>query len=223
MAYEPINWQTGDTITAEKLNKMDPGWGMQGTQLFSETVTTADDGMGNNFGAFTYTSLISADTITVTFDGVGYTCPRIDAFEQHYYGGFTGEEFDYSDYPFAIISDGSEGNFISTENAGTYTVVADMQGVEVSENFSSAVNACVGSGVPMRCIPEVTTYDEMLFAKESGRLLYFYAGNTMHIITYFLEAESETAVNAIPEGVANVETYGFMDVDGVLVFNRFVY
>lgn len=39
MIYTPINWQNGDTITAEKMNKMDNGWGIGEVELFSETVT----------------------------------------------------------------------------------------------------------------------------------------------------------------------------------------
>ena len=45
MSYTPINWQTGDIITAEKMNKMDNGWSVESSsqQLFSETVTTELD------------------------------------------------------------------------------------------------------------------------------------------------------------------------------------
>lgn len=226
MAYTPINWQTGDTITAEKLNRCDNGWAVENTQLFSETVTTADqDGM--NMGTLAYGSQIDAPTLVVTFDGTTYTCDMIDNGDGScVYGGVGEEGPDFTDYPFAILSDVSTGgsNFIYTETAGTHTIAVVSDSVVVSDNFSSAVNACVdASALPMRCIHGVTTYDEMLSAKEAGRLLYFYAGSNMHIIVYFSETESETAVQALPAGIENIETYGFVDIDGTLVFNVFQY
>lgn len=222
MAYTPINWQTGDTITAEKLNRCDNGWGVESTQLFSETVTTADDGEGFNVGTLAYASTIDADTLAVTFDGTDYECNRIDAFGSHFYGGFNNGP-DFTEYPFFIDVE-PEGNMLYTQTAGTHTVTAVTLATVTSTAFNNAVITSMGNGLfPMECIPNVTTYDEMLSAKEARRLLYFYAGSTMHIITYFLEAESETAVQAVPAGTENIETYGFEDIDGTLVFRIFVY
>ena len=88
MAYTPINWQTGDTITAEKMNKMDNGWGVQNTQLFSESVTTTAQG-GMNGGVLSYSTLIDSASIVVSFNGTDYTCSRIEVFGQYFYGGFS--------------------------------------------------------------------------------------------------------------------------------------
>lgn len=220
MAYTPINWATGDTITAAKLNRCDNGWGYESTQLFSETVTTEDNGSGIYEGQLAYSQLITADTITVTYDGNEYTCPSIGAGE--YGAPYNDGNPDFSEFPFNLYANGE--TYITTQTAGTHTVTASAGGVEVSADFNSAVNACVdASALPMRCVHEVTTYDEMLSAKEAGRLLYFYSGSSMHIIVYFSEAESETAVQALPAGVENVETYGFVDIDGTLVFHVSIY
>ena len=145
MAYTPINWQTGDVITAEKLNKMDNDWGVQNTPLFNETVTTAElnEGEGIYGGVLTYSQLIDADTITVTFDGTDYSCNRIDAFDNHYYGGFTESGPDFSVYPFLIESN-ADVNTIYTETAGTYTVSASSDTVVCGDNFTSAVQSIAG-------------------------------------------------------------------------------
>ena len=137
MAYTPINWQTGDTITADKLNCCDNGWGVSSSQLFSETVTTADQG-GLNQGELAYSFNIDAATITVTFDGTDYTCSRVDAFGSHYYGGFTESGPDFTYYPFVLLSRNGN-NSIYTETAGSYMIAAEAAIIEKSDNFSKAV------------------------------------------------------------------------------------
>lgn len=89
MSYTPINWQTGDTITAEKLNKMDNGWSVESTQPFSETVTTERESQYAPYatGVFAHSQLINSGTITVTFNSVSYICNRIDYAGYIYYGG----------------------------------------------------------------------------------------------------------------------------------------
>ena len=100
MAYTPINWQTGDTITAEKMNKMDNGWSMEETQLFSESVTTVAEEWGND-ATFSYDQFINSDVITVTFNGTDYECNRLDFGDYIGYGGMTETDPDFSQYPFA--------------------------------------------------------------------------------------------------------------------------
>lgn len=101
MAYEPINWQTGDIITAERLNRMDRGWDVIKTELFSETVTTEDTGEGYSGADLPYHQ-ISADTITVIYDGTEYVCPRIDVNGDYFYGGGDALGPVFTEYPFCI-------------------------------------------------------------------------------------------------------------------------
>ena len=225
MAYTPINWQTGDTITAEKMNKMDNGWGVQNAQLFSETVTTEDTGEGYSAGELSYTTFLSADTITVTLNGTDYVCSKIDFDGANAYGGLdiqTGSP-DFTDYPFLIYSANGDNQLI-TQTAGAFTISVTTSNVEVSSDFGDAVHTCIGSPLPFLCINEVTTYQEMYNAKEDGRLLYFYSEANCHFVNDFNAVESPTAVLAIPAGVENIETYGFTDDgEGNLIFTIFVY
>ena len=142
MAYTPVNWQTGDTITAERLNRMDRGWDFDSTQLFSETVTVTDNGSGMYSAQLAYSQLIDASTITVTFDGTEYVCPRIDSFGSYFYGGFTEQGPVFTEYPFAINST-NDANYVFTETASTHTVVASASSVQTSAYFGDAVNSCV--------------------------------------------------------------------------------
>lgn len=177
MAYTPINWQTGDTITAEKMNKMDNGWGVQNTQLFSETVTTENMGMDDYRAYLTYSTPITASTITVVFDGNSYTCPRIDTFGTVFYGGFD-DGPDFTTYPFFIMASPDGTNILITETEGTHTISASGVGIAVSDNFASAVNQCIEpvdvSTLPMLCVSGTTKKMEMGEASYNGRLLYFY-------------------------------------------------
>ena len=220
MAYTPINWQTGDTITAEKLNRCDNGWSVSSTQLFSETVTTEDDG-GVNYGELTYTSFIDADSIVVTFDGTEYTCSKSSPIPvaSSYGAPETDNGYDFSTYPFSIGSTNlpmGVSNEIFTSTAGEHTVSVGIPSVEVSGKFAAAVGTAVDvSSLPMLCVNGVTTWDEMDAARTDGRLLYLYADSGMHIITSFGNYESAIAVNALPAGVVGSETYGF---DSNMVF-----
>lgn len=222
MSYTPINWQTGDTITAEKMNRMDNGWSVEssGGELFSETVTTVDD-EGTYTGTLTFSEEIPDGTLTVTFDGDEYTC----VCEHGEFGSLSGS---YEDYPFYVFYVSSLGkNIIQTATAGTHTISVATGGVavEVSNEFSTAVNSCITMQTsPFLCVAEQTTFEEMYDAQSEGRLLYFYARRIMHIITSFTETESNTAVQALPAGVQDVETYGFYDDgEGNLIFQIFAY
>ena len=178
MSYTPINWQTGDVITAEKLNKMDNGWGIQDVQLFSETVTTVSTEVGA-YAELAYYNLINADSITVTFDGTDYECTRISSGRGNYYGGFGQSGPDFSEYPFCLISGNS--NAIYTESTGEHTVAVTAPSMAVSDTFKSAINS-VGA-LPLLCVSGVTTSGEMLSAWTSGRLLYFKYGGNLYVIT----------------------------------------
>ena len=171
MAYTPINWQTGDTITAAKLNKMDNGWGFENTQLFSETVTTAEQ--SGMYGAtLAYSGTINADTITVTFDGTEYICSRIDAFGGYYYGGFSESGPDFTNYPFVIGSSAIATNNLCTQAAGTYIVSVTVSEVQTSDNFKAAVLSSAPQ-LPQIVYVEngITTWQEVADAISGGKVV----------------------------------------------------
>lgn len=162
MAYTPVNWQTGDTITADRLNRMDRGWSVDSTQLFSETVTTADDG-GVYSATLAFSQAITANSITVTYDGTEYTCPSIGAGE--YGAPFNGSSFDFSEFPFNLYtSSGNPASFIS-QTAGEHTVAASIASIETSSSFDSAV---VLAGV-FEVVSGTTTFQEACDAFKSGK------------------------------------------------------
>lgn len=210
MAYTPINWQTGDTITAEKMNKMDNGWGVESTQLFSETATTETLESGFNAGSLYYRSvgIIDADIIIVTFDGVDYTCNRIDIYNEHFYGGFTPQGPAFTEYPFALESAAGICT-LYTQTAGTYTIAVQTPQLQTSTDFSTAVNSCVNA--PMLCVSGVTNEDEMETAQQGEKLLYFKYNNATYIITAveygsisFMPNDSSIVPNFV-DGIFDIE------------------
>ena len=189
MTYTPINWQTGDTITAEKMNKMDNGWAVESSSqtLFSETVTTEIDPEYPDdpaFGELSYSTQLTANTVVVTFGGTDYTCQRMDGDPGTYaYGGWVDDGFDFSTVPFCILSEDGY-NTVATETGGTYTisVVESAQTIETSADFRAAVGSFVNTDMmPLLCVNGVTTYAEM---GQSNSLLYFrpYQNNNSTLI-----------------------------------------
>lgn len=200
MSYTPINWQTGDTITADKLNRCDNGWSVESSSqtYFTETVTTEldpeypDDPAS---GGFAYSAQITADTVIVTFDGTDYTCQRMDGDPGSYvYGGWSDDSIDFSTIPFCIFSEDGY-NSVVTETGGTYaiSVAGTSQSIETSEQFRAAVESIANtSAMPMLCVSGTTTLVEMNAAYAAGRILFFrpYAGvkNTCFITSFTASA-----------------------------------
>ncbi len=186
MAYTPINWQTGDTITADKLNRCDNGWGYEDTLLFSETVTTADTySEGYGVGELSYSQFINSPTIVVTFDGVDYTCPNTApsslAEVSGTYGASLLEQggYDFSDYPFAIDSYatpfGTFGNGIYTETIGTHTITVAGSAIVTSSDFDTAAQTAVAPSIaaiptPYLVTVGTTTMQEVFDAIGAGKI-----------------------------------------------------
>lgn len=145
MSYTPINWQTGDTITAEKMNKMDNGWSVETTisQLLSETVTTTTDQDELISGTLVYATQITADSIVVTFNGTDYTVAKQEPFEGATgYGTFSEQGPLFTTYPFCIMSLEEGTNQLYTETAGSYAVAVGTPSTtaEISADFEIAVS-----------------------------------------------------------------------------------
>lgn len=183
MTYTPINWQNGDTITAEKLNKMDNGWGLQETQLFSETVTTAEaQDEPAPVGSLQYNSQINTESLTVEFDGETYTLPIVTLQYAIAYGEDGGSGPVFTTYPLFIVSLTNE-NVIYTETAGTHTITAFVPDVATSTGFNTAVMKASGGAIPLLCESGITTGQEMFDAILASRLMYFYHNNNCCFIS----------------------------------------
>ena len=140
MSYTPINWQNGDIITAEKLNKMDRGWDTSYTTLFTETVTTVADG-GFNSEYLTYAFAENPpETLTITFDGTDYECQKTEPG----YGEFDQDGPDFTNYPFFLMIVVNGYCRLFTETAGTYTISAKTSSVVCSDEFEKAVKTAAG-------------------------------------------------------------------------------
>lgn len=182
MAYTPINWQTGDTITAEKLNRCDNGWEVSSTQLFSETLTTASGDNGYQ-ATMAYTGdPTNIATMYVTFDGTDYTCAQASGGGTYWYGA--PDPSDFSQYPFVLLAmDGAW--YLVTETAGTHTVTGSGESVEVSDNFSIAVRSTfvlpifTQNGQNFTCN---MTFSEVKTAITSGGCCYALQGSKIFLL-----------------------------------------
>lgn len=159
MAYNKYTWVDGELITAEKLNHMEDGIADAGgggevgykctettEELFSETVTTEQNNgvvMANLF----YSERLTADELTVIFNGTQYVCPKIISYGAVYYGGANEEgDLDFTNYPFCICST-SGSNVVATESPMTVTVGVSIPSsmVETTECFRRAVESVLAS------------------------------------------------------------------------------
>ncbi len=177
MAYTPINWATGDTITAEKLNRCDNGWSVTNgtTTLCDETVTTVDDG-GMYCGSLSISSITAAN-VTVTYDGTPYQCAQDGD------GGYGDDaNFTFADYPFRIESDG----FIVTETGGAHTV--KVEAVESGVDTSAAFDAAVTAASPLlKIVRNHTTWQQVYDAMAAGKIAYCPSDHGDSASTYFAE------------------------------------
>lgn len=156
MSYEKQTWETGDIITAEKLNKLDPGYSVETTTndviVFNNNVTTTNS-YGISFATIALSELLTADTIKVTFNSTEYIVQKVSmSGSQYCYGEFTASGPLFTTYPFCITIDpnDSENNppNIYTESAGTYSVKIE-QSIEVTTaETSNEFNLAVESVIP---------------------------------------------------------------------------
>lgn len=182
MAYDKHTWTCNEPITVERLNHIEDGIANAGgdcgfeceegwVTLTEESVTTVLDGAFNG-GTLSYSQLIDADSIKVTFDGVEYECEKTVTDGNISYGASydpsTGTA-DWSEYPFALASDSNYGNALFTETAGTYSIKVESVSIDVTTSpcFCAAVNKCVqGNGKLIEvigggtCPDRQTTYRE---------------------------------------------------------------
>ena len=167
MAYEPTVWNCGDTITADKMNKLEQGLaeccgGGDAGYSCTESYETVYDGnlsfvnadTGYAVGNFESSDILDTETIKVTFDGIDYECARREAMlndiATNVYGAdvdFDTMTIDWSEYPFVITSYDSPTNTIAVETEGTYDVTIQIliNSATVSDCFRQAVNEVVGS------------------------------------------------------------------------------
>lgn len=240
MAYTPINWKTGDTITADKLNKMDNGWEAQNNSVtyYSGSITT--ENWGNYSGAedIDIDNEITAESITVTFDDVTY---NVTASSDGDYGApHNGNDdvYDFTSIPFNISSNtnpitGVTSMTFVTQSDGTYDVVIQSIDVSIdtSADFSKAVSAVIG-GAFYPLVIGTTTWSQVVDAMATGKLVLrswanAYDGSTSTDTQYagielvtdaYIDARGDYRVSAIvvQKGVQSVSSYVASNADEVL-------
>ena len=154
MAYTKQTWQTGEVITADKLNHIEdgiennnPGYEIVDSEqiILDENVTVT-----NNGAKFEYSELINYPTITVDFNGDIYECELIkdpnDPFNA--YGGLGDSDPDFTEYPFVILS-AERGNVLFVENPGDYSVKIYVQEstINTTEDFEKSVTKVINENV----------------------------------------------------------------------------
>lgn len=193
MAYPPINWQTGDTVTAAKLNKMDRGWDVSTTTatIFSETATCSY-ASGDNYGyaELAYTTQLTADSLEITFDGTTYTCARQSAGDGRYaYGGTYDAEngtYDFSTIPFSIMSSDSGYNDLMDEAGGTHTisVAGPVTTTETDASFDMAVASAAADILPLKVEFGTTTWQQVYDAIQAGRMVFCIDGTRVEPVVF---------------------------------------
>lgn len=165
MAYEKQTWKCGDIVSAEKLNHIEDGIeeccsdkGYECTEtttlLTEESVTTEQSGRFVR-GPLSYSQLINADTIRVTFDGIEYVCSNVAEEDGGIYGAGDG----WTTYPFVLDSNSTPlgtGTMLYTETAGTYSV--KIEAVELSAETTPCFRKAVQSLQPIINSPLIVEY-----------------------------------------------------------------
>lgn len=219
MTYTPINWQNGDIITAEKMNKMDNGWSSQIKTVANETFT-AENGESYYQSELVYNKIIDAPVITVVFDNEEYTCELTIVNGTNFYGAeFSGDTPDFGVYPFTLISPPGYPNVVLTETDGSHTIVVKYPSIETSSDFNEAV--VIGS--PLKKInPYECTWQEVHDLIEAGNIAYYVKTPdsltvVFYIVTKVGKASNDYFMKAIyigDEGIA-VDTLTVSSADSV--------
>jgi len=170
MAYTPTNWQTGDTITAEKLNKIENGvesgqnaWSVETvyTTLFDDSITTSIPAPSYPPMADLQSAIVTemygddANLFRITFDGDEYIVEKKKetSVGAKYIGGLpdiSTYTVDFSVYPFCILFSSSSSAYFFTETVGTYSVKIETveKTATTDKDFDVAVSSVVEPQLP---------------------------------------------------------------------------
>lgn len=192
------------------------------TLLTDESVTTKQ-GINGCEALLSYSTLINADTIAVTFNGKEYICERFNSLDYNTYGApfdILSGSFDWSVYPFAIASgEGISGtsNELCTELEGTYQVKIETRetAMEISDCFKDAVNSSLTTPPILRLVAGVTTQAEVEQAVADGSLMYMQAQLDNYKEYAVVRSYSGGSFSTIP----NADSLGWeiiMSEDGVV-------
>lgn len=243
MSYSPTTWQSGDTITAAKLNNMESGisanengWEVSSStsQLFSESVTTSERN-GLSDANLVYSTAITADPLTVTVDGTDYSCnvyrDENNMGPFNYYGGFGAGGPDFTNYPFFLVAGDDGTNTFVTPADGTYTVAAGTSSTTVTTttNFDKAVSAAIG-GAFYPFVVGTTTWQQVVDAMAANKLVFrswanAYDGGTdtqyagLELVTdAYVDARGDYRMSAIvvQKGAQSITHYSATTADGAL-------
>lgn len=189
--YVPTNWQCGDVITAEKLNKLEQavanaGGGSWQTVFEGSVTTVAED---ESFtGEIVGLNSLTANTIKVTFNGTEYTCEKD---ENGNYGApfnFETEQHDWSEFPFAISNLDSDGIWLITQTAGTYTLEIEEEQSGSSDFSTAEVLITNNTANDVLCLIPIVTNEGVnalgtLYSNDSGNMtIPLYTGTAILFI-----------------------------------------
>lgn len=187
MSYTPTAWQTGDVVTAEKLNKLENG--VTSAQVYTESETVRFSGSvtteaKEGFNVATINCDLSdlPEQITVVFDGTEYTVSKTGFGNGYFaYGDFGETGPDFSEYPFvAAALQESTTTSLYIENEGTHQMVIKVATKTVNQELADVISNVVPI---MRLIHNKTLSADAVEAFNDGKLLYFVGGGMTHIVT----------------------------------------
>lgn len=229
MSYNKRTWATGNVVGAVDLNRIENGiadidvdeirgWGVQNTQLFSETVTTTVGEMGLPEAVFSYATLINSSSIIVTLNGTEYTCPRQEAEGAYFYGGIDAAEGtpDFSNFPFFIVS--GDANTLYTETTGVFVVIVSIEAINASDDFQLAVQTAMPGVFPFQVTLGTTTWQEVYEAVASGQQAYVIRNSTR--IQYVILVSADYSIVCLTNSLNGITTVTYSTdtgtADGVL-------
>ena len=209
MSYEKHTWETGETITAEKLNNIEQGMANVSTEGYecTEILTEVFNGslttelMGSFSGvSFTPSQLIEGDSITVTLNDTDYILPKTTVpFGDIYGEADSSSNPAFTNYPCAVgIASGTY--YFFTPSNGTYQVVISNRSLqaEVSEYFTKAVEKVVGS--PLKYVKDDPS--------DHGGIVENIISGTTVDGTYVQQSNSATGAFSHAEGGGIESEYG---------------
>ena len=222
MTYTPINWQTGDTITADKMNKMDNGWSITNELItyFNDSVVISDGGQYTQLdvtGDFS-----AASEIVLTLDNVEY---NLTGFDDDGYWTFGAPYRDFSTYSFSLyFTDGDTSPKFTTQNSGTYALKIEAAGtvVNISNGFATAVKTAGSNS--LQVVSGTTTWQEAYDALIAGKFVYLLGTVTPGSIGTFIVFRADSSdysisfagINSNMADSLSISHLGASSADGVL-------
>lgn len=188
---------------------VDVGYECKNEELFNASGATEVVSSSNPpMYSLSYSDYIDADKVIVVLNGTEYVCKRQTNPNNTGASVYGASSLTFSDYPFALVSQGESGNTLLTKQPMDFTIEVSLPTTTVTPCFEAAVKVAIGDSKGVKVIHIEkgegsrfvcdTSCDEMVEILQSGGyVVAFYQNQFFNLYAAHIALTPKTSSSSI--------------------------